>query len=177
MMRLPSRLLNHGLAALVGVIAGVYYERTNGFSNLVFHATALEQPHKPYLNPIKTVDDNLNRTSSIMKFGFPTFENVKNYSNFVVCYDKRTRYIYSIVVSIVIQKLILSLCFVCVLQRNANWVIEHLNENTLTNKTGKLVSRNGMEFFPDQSIHPYFRTDNEDFKNSGTLWFDKTTLV
>ena len=114
MMRLPSRLLNHGLAALVGVIAGVYYERTNGFSNLVFHATALEQPHKPYLNPIKTVDDNLNRTSSIMKFGFPTFENVKNYSNFVVCYDKRTRYVYSTVVEFNSHSEINSLSLFCV---------------------------------------------------------------
>lgn len=98
-MLFSSRLFNHGLTALVGVIAGVCYERTNGFSNsLILHATALEklaqnQPfiNQPFISPLRTVDDNLNRTSKIMKYGFPSFENVRNYNNFVVCYDKRTK--------------------------------------------------------------------------------------
>ena len=74
-----SRFLNHGLTALVGVIAGVCYERTNGFSNgVVLHATALGKSEhlKPYLTPIQTVDEKRNRTTTIMRHGFPSFENV-----------------------------------------------------------------------------------------------------
>ena len=72
-----TRFLNHGLTALVGVIAGVCYERSNGFSGLVLHATAQNRSEqlKPYLTPIH-LDDSRNRTVTIMKHGFPSFENV-----------------------------------------------------------------------------------------------------
>ena len=74
-----TRFLNHGITALVGVIAGVCYERSNGFSGLVLHATALEKSDqfKPYLNPIPTVPDGNRKTTTIMRHGFPTFENVR----------------------------------------------------------------------------------------------------
>lgn len=80
-----TRLLNHGLTALVGVIAGVCYERSNGFSAMlpgtVLHATALGKPEqlKPYLTPIQT--DPRNRTVTIMRHGFPSFENVRVFAS------------------------------------------------------------------------------------------------
>lgn len=130
--------------------SGVCYERTNGFSNLIFHATAVEQKSqfRPFLNSIKTVDDNLNRTSTITKFGFPSFDNVRNFQNFIVGYDKRLR--------------------------NPKWTLEHLNESILTDKSEKPITRAGMEFFSDTTIHPFFRTSNDDYKNSG---FDRGHLA
>lgn len=59
--------------AVVGVMFGIYYERRYNFkSDLILNATAIEPStqFKPYLSPIKAVDDNLNRTQKIMQHGF-----------------------------------------------------------------------------------------------------------
>ncbi|XP_064616061.1 endonuclease G, mitochondrial-like [Liolophura sinensis] len=76
-----------------------------------------------------------------MKFGFPSFGNIRNYGEFVVSFDKRTR--------------------------NANWVFEHITSDRLLRKDQEAVDRTKCQFTEDSSIHPYFRATNEDYKSSG----------
>ncbi|KAF5276826.1 hypothetical protein FQA39_LY06378 [Lamprigera yunnana] len=95
----------------------------------------------PFSVPTTTTDNQLvpNRVSQIMKYGFPGFDNIRSFDDYVLSYDRRTRV--------------------------AHWVFEHLTkENT---KHSNDVNRALCEFTPDESIHPYFRAVNSDFKGSG----------
>ncbi|XP_072745711.1 endonuclease G, mitochondrial [Anoplolepis gracilipes] len=79
------------------------------------------------------------RVSQIMKFGFPGLDHIRSYEDFVLSYDRRNKV--------------------------AHWVFEHLTKERLQymNK----VDRSKCEFKPDQSIHPFFRSENTDYKGSG----------
>nr|XP_012136813.1 PREDICTED: endonuclease G, mitochondrial isoform X2 [Megachile rotundata] len=79
------------------------------------------------------------RVSEIMKYGFPGLDHVRSYEDFVLSYDRRNRV--------------------------AHWVFEHLTRDRLQSNTE--VSRSKCEFKPDPSIHPFFRSDNSDYKRSG----------
>ncbi|XP_011869319.1 PREDICTED: endonuclease G, mitochondrial [Vollenhovia emeryi] len=79
------------------------------------------------------------RVSQIMKFGFPGLDHVRSYEDFVLSYDRRNKV--------------------------AHWVFEHLTKERL--QCNKEVDRSRCEFKPDQSIHPFFRSDNTDYKGSG----------
>ncbi|KZC11918.1 PREDICTED: endonuclease G, mitochondrial [Dufourea novaeangliae] len=79
------------------------------------------------------------RVSEIMKYGFPGLDHVRSYEDFVLSYDRRNRI--------------------------AHWVFEHLNKDRL--QYNSEISRTKCEFQPDPSIHPYFRSDNSDYKGSG----------
>ncbi|KAG7209321.1 hypothetical protein KM043_015432 [Ampulex compressa] len=79
------------------------------------------------------------RIAEIMKFGFPGLDHIRSYDDFVLSYDRRNRV--------------------------AHWVFEHLNKDRLQYNTE--VSRSNCEFKPDLSIHPYFRSENTDYKSSG----------
>ncbi|XP_043683557.1 endonuclease G, mitochondrial [Vespula pensylvanica] len=79
------------------------------------------------------------RVSQIMKFGFPGYDNIRSYEDFILSYDRRNRV--------------------------AHWVFEHLNKERL--QYNENVNRSKCEFTPDTSIHPYFRSDNSDYKGSG----------
>ncbi|KAK9505353.1 hypothetical protein O3M35_009433 [Rhynocoris fuscipes] len=79
------------------------------------------------------------RTSEIMKHGFPSLNDIKSYDDFVLSYDKRNRI--------------------------AHWVFEHLTVDRLKIKDN--VNRELCEFTEDTSIHPYFRSTNEDYLRSG----------
>ncbi|KAL6258872.1 hypothetical protein P5V15_010817 [Pogonomyrmex californicus] len=79
------------------------------------------------------------RVSQIMKFGFPGLDHVRSYEDFVLSYDRRNRV--------------------------AHWVFEHLTKERLQCNTE--VDRSKCEFKPDQSIHPFFRSENTDYKGSG----------
>ena len=46
--------------------------------------------------------------------------------------------------------------------RTAHWVFEHLTKESL-NKNGS-VDRGKSDFIEDQSVHPYFRSQNSDYK-------------
>ena len=82
----------------------------------------------------------LNSNSSvIMKFGFPSLENVRVFDDYVLAYDKRNR--------------------------NAHWVFEHLSPDKLPSK--KSADRSRSNFFEDQNIHEKFRSYLSDYKNSG----------
>ncbi|GAB1868116.1 Endonuclease [Camponotus japonicus] len=79
------------------------------------------------------------RVSQIMKFGFPGLDHIRSYEDFVLSYDRRNKV--------------------------AHWVFEHLTKERLQCKNE--VDRSKCEFKPDQSIHPFFRSDNTDYKGSG----------
>ncbi|XP_014482760.1 PREDICTED: endonuclease G, mitochondrial isoform X1 [Dinoponera quadriceps] len=79
------------------------------------------------------------RISQIMKFGFPGLDHVRSYEDFVLSYDRRNKV--------------------------AHWVFEHLTKDRLQYKDS--VDRSKCEFKPDQSIHPFFRSENTDYKGSG----------
>ncbi|XP_052091319.1 endonuclease G, mitochondrial-like [Mytilus californianus] len=81
----------------------------------------------------------VNRVSEIMKFGFPSLDQVRSFDNFVLSYDRRNR--------------------------NAQWVFEHIKpEHVMKNEN---IKRGKSEFMEDNIIHKFFRATNSDFKNSG----------
>lgn len=69
------------------------------------------------------------RVSQIMKYGFPGFDNIRSYSDFVVSYDRRNKV--------------------------AHWVFEHLTAESVKKSAG--VDRAQCEFREDKSIHEFFR--------------------
>ncbi|XP_058448112.1 endonuclease G, mitochondrial [Malaya genurostris] len=93
-----------------------------------------------------TVPSNVSRIGQIMKFGFPGLDNVRSYDDYVLSYDRRTRV--------------------------AHWVFEHLTAERV--KHNDAVDRSKCDFKPDDSIHPFFRSLNSDYKGSG---FDRGHLA
>lgn len=79
------------------------------------------------------------RISQIMKYGFPSLDNVRSYSDFVLSYDRRNRV--------------------------PNWVFEHLTPSSVAKN--EEVDRAKCDFKADESIHPYFRSQNSDYFRSG----------
>lgn len=87
-----------------------------------------------------------NRVGQIMKYGFPGMDNIRSYSDYVLSYDRRNRV--------------------------AHWVFEHLTAEGVKSSAG--VDRSKCDFKPDESIHPFFRSQNSDYKGSG---FDRGHLA
>ena len=111
------------------------------------------------------------RVQQIMRHGYPSLDSIRTYDNFVLSYDRRNR--------------------------TANWVLEHLSPELLSASTagktgasaasssgssssltsssagaaasgvGKSPDRSFSSFFEDESLHPYFRSRNEDYRSSG----------
>lgn len=79
------------------------------------------------------------RISQIMRYGFPGLDNIRSFDDFVLSYDKKTR--------------------------TAHWVFEHLTADHV--KSNPDVDRSKCDFKADDSVHPYFRADNADYKKSG----------
>lgn len=86
------------------------------------------------------------RVSQVMRFGFPGLDNVRTLDDYVLSYDKRNR--------------------------TAHWVFEHLTADSVA--YNEKVDRSKCEFVEDPSIHPFFRSKNEDYKRSG---FDRGHLA
>ncbi|CRK87263.1 CLUMA_CG001065, isoform A [Clunio marinus] len=86
-----------------------------------------------------TIVSQESRVSQIMRFGFPSLDNVRSFDDFILSYDKRTR--------------------------TANWVFEHLTPDHV--KHNDDVDRSKCDFKVDESIHPFFRAENSDYKKSG----------
>ena len=82
---------------------------------------------------------NTGKLSDIMRFGFPSYENLRTFDDFVLSYDRRNR--------------------------NANWVFEHLTKEKVTKAPN--INRDDSQFKPDSGVHEYFRSTNDDFKKSG----------
>lgn len=70
------------------------------------------------------------RVSEIMKYGFPSLDNIRSYSDYVLSYDRRNRV--------------------------ANWVFEHLTAESVKGNPG--IDRAKCDFRPDETIHPFFRS-------------------
>ncbi|CAJ0960373.1 unnamed protein product, partial [Mesorhabditis belari] len=79
------------------------------------------------------------RASQIMQYGYPGFDNVRTFEDFVLSYDRKTR--------------------------TAHWVCEHLSPDRMVYDPS--VDRSKCDFRPDTSVHDYFRSKNEDYKGSG----------
>ncbi|KAH8371355.1 hypothetical protein KR093_007064 [Drosophila rubida] len=79
------------------------------------------------------------RISQIMKYGFPGLDHVRSQSDYVLSYDRRNRV--------------------------PHWVFEHLTADTVAKNDA--VDRAKSDFRPDESIHPYFRAQNTDYRRSG----------
>ncbi|KAK3088642.1 hypothetical protein FSP39_021792 [Pinctada imbricata] len=93
------------------------------------------------LFPSQTPGNNkLQRASEIMRHGYPSSDQLKHYDNYVLMYDRRNR--------------------------NAYWVFEHLTPAQL-DRDKKQSDRTKSVFLEDASVHPYFRSTNGDYKNSG----------
>ncbi|XP_071111631.1 endonuclease G, mitochondrial-like [Haliotis cracherodii] len=80
----------------------------------------------------------VNRSQEIMRFGFPGFDQVRTFDNYVMSYDRRNR--------------------------NAHWVFEHLTPQNLA--YDESVHRGNSEFREDTSIHQYFRSTNYDYRRT-----------
>lgn len=93
----------------------------------------------PFTPAVTNNQPTTSRISQIMKYGFPGLENIRSFDDYVLSYDRRTRVAY--------------------------WVFEHLTKENI--KSNETVDRSLCEFKPDESIHPYFRSLNSDFKGSG----------
>ncbi|XP_062310644.1 endonuclease G, mitochondrial [Osmerus eperlanus] len=78
-----------------------------------------------------------NRSTAVMKYGFPSLANIKTRESYVTSYDPRNR--------------------------TAAWVIEHLTPQTLTGTS----DRKFCDFKEDDSVHMYHRSTNADYKGSG----------
>lgn len=89
----------------------------------------------------KKLPETSSRHLDIMKHGYPSFETIRTYGNFVLSYDRRNR--------------------------TPNWVMEHLTPERVHKVKDGSVDRSKCEFFEDHSIHPYFRSSNIDYKGSG----------
>ncbi|XP_057375067.1 endonuclease G, mitochondrial-like [Daphnia carinata] len=86
------------------------------------------------------------RVSQIMRFGFPGLDNVRSLDDYILSYDRRNR--------------------------TAHWVFEHLTAETVA--YNEKVDRSKCDFVEDESVHPYFRSSNSDYKASG---FDRGHLA
>ncbi|XP_073992260.1 endonuclease G, mitochondrial [Rhodnius prolixus] len=137
---------------LSGWLVGSYFEKRKriSFSNFQNNDIVKRYPGIPIfgsLSAATVIDDNLeskivqvqSRTSEIMKHGFPGLDEIRSFDDFVLSYDKRNRI--------------------------AHWVFEHLTAERL--KVKENVDRSKCDFREDKSIHPYFRSTNEDYLGSG----------
>lgn len=90
-------------------------------------------------NQPSVINSTESRIAQIMRFGFPGLDNIRSFDDFVLSYDKKTR--------------------------TAHWVFEHLTAEHV--KQNKEVDRSKCDFKADDSVHPYFRSENSDYKKSG----------
>lgn len=81
-----------------------------------------------------------------MKYGFPGLTNIRSFDDYVLSYDQRTRV--------------------------AHWVFEHMTPSSV--KHNDQVDRAKCDFAADSSVHPFFRSENTDYKGSG---FDRGHLA
>ena len=128
------------------MVVGVGYERsrTQTSSLLEKYITIPTVEASANVQPVSTtLTTPATRVSEIMRFGFPSLDNIRSMDNFVLSYDKRNR--------------------------TANWVFEHLTPQAMNvdASASGTVDRNKCNFVEDTSIHHFFRSSNSDYKNSG----------
>ncbi|ALC42588.1 EndoG [Drosophila busckii] len=141
-------LLAVGATALGAFYLGSYTERQQGNNNKE-SAGLCRLPGLPVFGTVSAAalippsEVNLNATpsriSQIMKFGFPGLDHVRSQSDYVLSYDRRNRI--------------------------PHWVFEHLTAASVAKNDA--VDRAKCDFRPDESIHPFFRAQNTDYRKSG----------
>ncbi|GMT04691.1 hypothetical protein PENTCL1PPCAC_26865 [Pristionchus entomophagus] len=142
-MRAAAKLT--GLTALAGGSFLVGTQVSNDWSplNRLQSATAVApapMPPMPTAVPVGGKEIiGPSRASQIMVHGFPGFDNLRTFEDFVLSYDRRTK--------------------------TAHWVCEHLTPDRL--EYDPSVDRAKCAFRSDESMHAYFRSDNTDYKGSG----------
>ncbi|XP_060659155.1 endonuclease G, mitochondrial [Drosophila nasuta] len=142
-------ILTIGATALGAFYLGSYTERRS--SNETTTATEKFQrlPGLPVFATVSAAalipagEQNLtatpSRISQIMKYGFPGLDHVRSQSDYVLSYDRRNRV--------------------------PHWVFEHLTAESVARNDA--VDRSKSDFKPDESIHPFFRAQNTDYRRSG----------
>lgn len=125
------------VSGAVGCAGGIYFER-NISKKLEVSAANIIQSSSVEVVPVEPPETS-SRPSQIMRFGFPGFDAVKSKKDYVLSYDRRNRV--------------------------PNWVVEHLTKDSI--KYDPEVGRSKSEFFEDESIHPLFRSSNDDYRRSG----------
>lgn len=127
----------------IGAYLGAKYERCKSHesewsflpSSMIDTVFASSVPTKYSPSGVSSLNTSADK---IMKFGFPSLENLRVYDEFVLSYDRRNR--------------------------NAHWVFEHLTPDKLNTRN---VDRSKSNFFEDSVIHEKFRSLLKDYKNSG----------
>lgn len=90
--------------------------------------------------PSSAIEPPTYRVGEIMQYGYPGMDTVRFHGDFVVSYDRRNRV--------------------------PHWVFEHIKKENCA--YGEGVDRNKCGGFrEDETIHPYFRSTNADYKQSG----------
>uniref|UniRef100_A0A1B6E2D5 Endonuclease n=1 Tax=Clastoptera arizonana TaxID=38151 RepID=A0A1B6E2D5_9HEMI len=153
---LSASSLGLGCAGVCGWIARILYEKQNSIdkneSKIKYNGTpgfpifGTVSAATPILDTNKTIEysgsvvnTKPNRISQIMKYGFPSLDNIRSLDDYVLAYDRRNRI--------------------------AHWVFEHLTRDSV--QRNDKVDRSKCEFTEDASIHEYFRSKNSDYKGSG----------
>ncbi|EJD73648.1 hypothetical protein LOAG_18939 [Loa loa] len=102
--------------------------------------TTVQPPHiltgPSSILDIDHVKEQPSRASQIMRYGYPGFDNLRTFEDYVLSYDRRNRI--------------------------AHWVVEHLSAEKLVYNSS--VNRSKCQFHEDPSIHPYFKSTNDDYK-------------
>jgi len=89
--------------------------------------------------PQSQISSQGSQVGKIMKHGFPSLDNIRSFDDFVLAYDRRNK--------------------------TAHWVFEHLTFDKVKKQDG--IDRESCKFQEDGSVHPHFRSTNQDYKNSG----------
>ncbi len=107
------------------------------------HAKSIPVSDVPAVLPDQSIavkpQTGVSTVGDVMKYGFPSLDNIRSFDDYVLAYDKRTR--------------------------TAHWVFEHITKDKISYSEG--IDRTKSKFLPDGSIHEYFRGTNEDYKGSG----------
>ncbi|PAV84620.1 hypothetical protein WR25_00717 [Diploscapter pachys] len=145
-----NRAFNFGGAFLLGAGSFLIGRYSTDFDSLrKLQAATAVSPNVPITVPLSSTPpmsptDKLpdlppSRASQIMKFGYPGFDNLRTFEDFVLSYDRKTR--------------------------TAHWVCEHLTPDRMVYVPD--IDRSKCDFRPDESIHSYFQSQNEDYRGSG----------
>ena len=139
----------------IGAYLGAKYERLrsqpyqydkSSFPWIIPHLKAAAPTHVPYGGGDAALNSNI---SVIMRYGYPSLDNVRVFDDYVLAYDRRNR--------------------------NAYWVFEHLTPDKLPHvKDKQAANRENSKFYEDDKIHEKFRSFLRDFKGSG---FDRGHLA
>ncbi|KAJ0171455.1 hypothetical protein K1T71_013005 [Dendrolimus kikuchii] len=147
---LNKRLLRLVQLSAVGFTGYYVGQNKDRFANILNEHTVIingnvlkKMPGLPVFGTVSAaapyVESGADRISQIMKYGFPGLDNVRSYDDYVLSYDRRTRV--------------------------PHWVFEHLTKAHV--EKNDEVDRSKCDFKPDESIHPFFRSLNSDYKGSG----------